>query len=332
MTAVVRKLENKGGQKIGLEFLPFYDSPTEEITWDIITAKNPLASFRAVDGEAEIVGRQGFQRAYADVASIARKERFNVSDLRKIREAGMLPIVDGSTSLVAQMGAAAKKKIREALQRCKDAVDNRIEWLQVSALLGKIDSPSGSKIKFSVDYGVTGGQTGIVPTNLWSDTTNATPLKDIQDWQELVLTNTGILLDTIIMSRKALNYIKDNAKLQTIFQYTNPLQSIDMAKTIVQDNTGLKIRIYDSTYTNEAGTTVTRFLAENKIIMLPSTDILPEGVGKTARVAHPLSGYTQGYYSWTEEKKDPYGIEGGVGLDCFPMITHPEALLNAIVY
>jgi len=115
MTKVVRKLENKGGKKIGLGFLPFYDSATEETMWDVVRATNPLAKFRAVDGEAELVGRQAFDRAYADVVSIARKERFNMSDLRKIREAGMLPIVDGKISMVAQMAAESKEKIRQAL-------------------------------------------------------------------------------------------------------------------------------------------------------------------------------------------------------------------------
>jgi hypothetical protein len=102
------------------------------------------------------------------------------------------------------------------------------------------------------------------------------------------------------------------------------------AQEVIETNTGLKIELYDSTYTSEDGTTITRFLAENKIIMLSSG--LSDGIGDTARVMHPLADYTPGYYSWTEEKKDPYGIEAGVGLDAFPRIKHPEALFNAVVF
>lgn len=330
MTSVVRKLENKGGEKIGLNFLPFYDSPTEETMWDIVKAVNPLASFRAVDGEAELVGRQAFDRAYADVVSIARKERFNASDLRKIREAGMLPIVDGSVSLISQMATEAKRKIRTALDRCKTAIDNRLEWMQVNALLGKI-TYSGN-VKFDVDYGITPGQTGAVPTILWSTIATATPLDDIQSWQTTVLDNCGILPDTIIMSRKALRYIMNNTGLRTILQYTNPMLSLSKAKQLIEDNSSIKIVLYDTMYTSEDGATTSRILAENQIIMLPSAAILPEGVGDTARVAHPLSGYTPGYYTWNEEKKDPYGIYVGVGLDAFPRIKHPEVLFNATVF
>jgi len=332
MTQVVRKLEKKGGKKIGLDFLPFYDSPTEETMWDIIRAVNPLASFRAVDGEAELVGRQAFDRAYADVVSLARKERFNTSDLRKIREAGMLPVIDGTQSLVSQMANEAKRKIRAALERCKNAVDNRLEWMQINALLGKIDSPSGSNVKFSVDYGVTGGQTGVVPSVLWSTVASATPLDDIQSWQTTVLDNCGILPDTVIMSRKALRYIMNNTAIRTMMQYTNPMMSLSKAKEVIQDNADINIILYDTMYTDEVGTTTSRFLAENKIIMFPSRAILPEGVGDTARVGHPLANYTPGYYSWSEEKKDPYGVFAGVGLDAFPRLKHPEVLFNAIVF
>lgn len=327
MTKVVRKLENKGGAKIGLSWLPFYESATEETMWDIVRAASPMANFRAVDGEAELGGKMAFDRAYADVVSIARKERMNVSDLRKIKEAGMLPIVEESPSLISMMAAESKKKIRAALERSKMAIDNRLEWMQVNALLGKV-SYTG-KIIFNVDYGIPNGQTGIVPSTLWSDTANATPLENIITWQDLMLTGSGIIPDTIIMSRKALNYIRKNTKVQDILKYTSPMLSMKAAKNYIEENAGVTVVLYDTTYTAEDGNGTTRFLEENTIIMLPSASVLPEGLGDTARVAHPLANYSPGYYTWQETKQDPYGLELGVGMDAFPRIMHPEALLNA---
>ena len=331
MTKVVRKL-NKDvmANRIGLQYLPFEDFPTEEITWDVVRSVSPIASFRAVDGEAELVGRAAFDRSYADVVSIAQKERFNASDLRKIREAGELPTVDGKVSLVAQMGQKAKRKVRQAIDRLNLAVNNRLEWMQINALQGSI-SFSGA-VKFDVDYGIPGDQNNLTPTNNWDDTDNSTPLKDLQDWQLKVQENSGVLLDTVIMSRKALNYIKDSASLTTVMKYSNPLLSVKRAREVIEDNTGLKIVIYDATYSDKDGTTFTRFLANNKIIMLASQDALPDGIGKTARVGHPLANYRPGHYTWQETVKDPYGLEIGVGLDAFPMIQHPEALLNATVF
>ena len=330
MTEVVRKLENKGGKKIGLDFLPFYDSATEETMWDIVRATNPLAKFRAVDGEAELVGRQAFDRAYADVVSIARKERFNTSDLRKIREAGMLPVVDGKISLASQQGAEAKRKIRAALERCKNSIDNRLEWMQINALLGKIEYKGD--VAFSVDYGVTGGQSGVAPTIPWSTVATSTPLDDILLWQETVEDNCGMRPDTIIMSSKALRYIASSASLRNTLQYTGAMFAPKKAKEFVESELDVNIILYNSRYTSENGLTTTRFLAEDKIIMLPSSNILPEGLGDTARVGHPLANYTPGYYTWTKEEQDPYGVFAGVGLDAFPRVKHPEVLFNADVF
>ncbi len=331
MAKVVRKLnKDVTSKRIGLEYLPFEDFPTEEITWDVVRSVSPIANFRAVDGEAELVGRAAFDRAYADVVSIAQKERFNASDLRKIREAGELPIVDGKISLASQMGKKAKRKVRNAIDRLNLAVNNRLEWTQINALLGKI-SFSGD-VKFDVDYGIPAAQSGKVPSNLWSDTDNSTPLADLQAWQLEVQEESGALLDTVIMSRKALNYIKDSASLTTVMKYTNPLLSVEKAREVIEDNTGLKIRIYDATYSDKDGKTFTRFLAADTIIMLASKDSLPDGIGRTARVGHPLANYKPGHYTWQETVKDPYGLEVGIGIDAFPMIKHPEALLNAKVY
>lgn len=330
MTKVVNKLENKGGKKIGLEFLPFYDVATEKLQWDIMRAANPMANFRAVDGESELVGRRAFDRGYAEIVSMSIKERFNTSDLRAIREAGMLPVVDNNPSMIAQMGAEAKKKLRQALERCKTAVDNRVEWMAINALLGKIEF--SGKVKFSVDYGITPGQTGIIPSVLWSTTASADPLGDIQTWQDLVQENTGIVPNTIIMSRAVLRLISKNTTVRDAMKYTNPVLNLAAAKKFIEDNTEVtNVIVYDSMYTDNDGGNSTRFLDESYIIMLPGKDQLPDGVGDIARAGHPLANYQPGYYTFQKEEIDPYGVFVGVGLDAFPRITHPEVLLNAKV-
>lgn len=330
MTAVVRKLQDIGGKKIGLSFLPWYESATEETMWDIVRAVSPMANFRAIDGEAEIVGEQAFDRAYADIVDIAVKTRFNASDLRKIKEAGMLPVVDGAPSFVQKQADEAKRKIRRAIERLKLRVDNRVEWLQINALQGTISFTG--KVIFSVDYAIPGDQKGLSPTTPWSTHASADPLGDLQAWQQVVLENSGVLPDVVIMSRKALNHAMYATTMRDAMKYTNPILSIKKTLEFLEDNAGIKVVLYDAKYTDETGTTRSRFLAEDKIIMLPSASELPEGVGDTATVGHPLADYAPGYYTWQETKKDPYGLEVGVGISAFPRITHPEALLVADVF
>jgi len=331
MVEVVRKMHSDIAiPRIGLDYLPFKDVATEEVTWDIVRAASPMADFRAVDGESKIRGKRAFDRGYADVVSISEKERFTTTELRKIREAGKLPTVDGTKSLISQQGADAERKIRDSLSDMKLSIDNRIEWMQINALLGTISY--AGRVKFDVDFAIPGNQTGVTPTTAWSDTANSNPLEDIQTWQIQVQDEFGILLDEVIMSRKTLNYISQNENLQNVMQYTIPMLSVEKAKEVIEDNAGIKIRVYDAAYTDIHGDNRTRFLPQNKIIMLPSKEQMPEGLGKTFRTGHPLADYTPGYYTWQEPKSDPYGLEVGVGMDCFPAIQHPEALFNADVW
>jgi len=88
--------------------------------------------------------------------------------------------------------------------------------------------------------------------------------------------------------------------------------------------------VYDANYTvlNEDGTkTSTRFLDANKLIMYA-----PQDLGSTLTCPHPHADYSTGFYGWEEDKTDPYGHEVGVGITCFPLIRHPELLLNSTLY
>jgi major capsid protein E len=327
MTKVVNKINTDvQAARIGLQFFPWENSATEEITWDIVKAASPLANFKSMDGESEIRGKRAFAQGYASVVCLSQKERFNASDLRKLREAGMLPVVDGVASMAAQQGQAVKKKITKSLTEMKIAIDNRVEWMQINALLGKIEYDG--KVSFDVDFAIPGDQTGLVPDDLWSDAANSTPIADIQGWKQSVRDEQGLELDTIIMSSKSLHYIALNEELRTTMQYTNPLFSDEKTKQLVENEVGVSIMIYDAKYTDEQGDNLTRFLPEAQIIMIASKS----KVGVTFRIGHAHANYVPGHYTWQETKTDPYGLEVGVGLDAFPAVQSPETLLNATVF
>lgn len=334
VTEVVRKAENVGGQKIGEQFLPFYTVPTMETMWDVVHAVSPLADFRAKDGEAKIRGKQAFDRAYADLIDMAEKERFNASDVAIANMAGVFNQIDatkGQVPNIAEMlGNEKLKNMTNSVIALREAIENRLEWLRINALLGKI-SYSG-KVKFDVDYAIPGNQTGVTPSVAWSTVATSDPLGDILTWQEVVRDATGLTPDIVIMSSKALRYVMQSTALKTAMQYTNPLMSVAKAKEIIESNANVKIIAYDAQYTDEAGTTRGRYLAEDKIIMLPSKAVLPKGVGDVATMPHVLAGFQAGFYSWQKTEMDPYMLEIGVGLTAFPRIKHPEALFNAKVY
>ena len=333
MTEIVRKLSNIGGIKIGGDFLPFKEVPTEQTMWDVVRAASPMAEFRAIDGEAKLSGKKAFDRAYADLVDIAVKHRFNASDVRKINEGESIAIADpegGNRTLAYKMAQEAKDKVRGQLEDLRNRVDNRVEWMRINALRGEINY--AGEIVFNVDYGIPGDQKGLVPSALWSSYNTSTPLADIQEWQQIVGEATGIFPDTLIISRKALFHASQSESINNVLKYTTPVLSIKAAKEYLEDNAEITIVMYDTRYSDENGSASYRFLPENAFIMVPSKSQLPEGVGDTATTGHPLADFEPGYYTWQDTKKDPYGLEVGVGLSAFPRIIHPEAIATGTLF
>lgn len=333
MTAVVEKLEYKGGPLIGSRFLPFKNVATMKTFWDVLSTVNRMASIRSIDGEAELKGRVAYDRMYADMTDIAEKETFKASEIIEAKLAGELSeIKEGMEGqLMKSKKAAFDLKVREALERIKKSILNRVEYLQVNALMGEISYNEGG-VQIEVDYGIPGDQKNLTPEVAWSTVETADPLADIQAWQAIVEDKTGITPKVLIMSITALRYISKNSAIRDALKYTSPIFSVSAVKRFIEEEAGVEIVTYDTKYTDETGGNTERFMPVNKLIMLPSAEDLTDGIGDTAQTGHPHNGFVPGFYNWEESKQDPYGVTVGVGRICFPRIKHPDAILTADLF
>jgi len=336
LTRVVNKI--KISSHLGEEFLPFKPVPTEKTIWDVVEADMGMAKFVAPDAESPLVDKRKIDQVIATIASIREKERFIESDLRAIREAGELPIVEDSPTLMNALKTQAEQRLRDSLTRLKNRVANRLEWMRWQAMLGTVSYDDGDVI-FSVDYGIpAANKVTLSGTAVWSDTTNADPLKNINDWIDTYIDNqSGLAPTRMVMSRKSLGYIAQNAKIRDLLKYNNNINpevfgSPKMAQQLILNLTDIvKIHVYDSFYEDASGTSL-RYLAQNKIIMLPEPVTNGETLGDVADGPHPHNNYKPGLYTWTETKKDPYTTFVGVGRECFPRIFHPDWIFVATVY
>ena len=331
MLEVVRELL-PSDDFVGTTILPMKDEATEKVMADLILTNSGIANYRAADAEAELKGKDILQQIILEIADIAKKERFNTTDVQAIREAGELPVLDDAPTLIAQIGAQARVKFRESLEELRRQCDNRIEWHSIQALLGTISVTS--PVVFSVDFGIPSTQTGLTPTVQWDTTATSTPSDDLVAWQETVNDATGVVPDGCLMSRKALLYASKAAAFRDVVKQAGEfLFSIKQVKSLLQDHTGLAISIYDAMYHTRASTgtlTSTRMLDYHKIILYPSNLPTP-GLGRNLTCPHPHGNYQPGFYTWDDTKKDPWGYEVGVGIKCFPVIYQPRTLLNATV-
>lgn len=327
MQAIVEAIK-PGGSFIGEQFFPIEMEPTEESIWDIVKPGEGLASLRAADGEARLMQGKSFDRKIASVTDMAAKRRLNISDIRAIREAGEMPIIENS--LVGQMRARAERRITRELGRMRTVVENRLEWARINALMGSISyTDTSSNLKVDIDYGIPADQTDLSPSVDWDTIATSNPLADIQTWIEKVTETTGIVPTTAIMSRKALYYAGQSTLLRGEFKYTNPILTAKDVQSLFLDRLGLNVITYEARYWEND--VAYRFLPVNKLILVPDVAVL-NGIQRfadTAVVPHPLNDYKGSYYVWNDEKKDPWGIEVGVGLTALPRIYQPETLLTA---
>ena len=206
------------------------------------------------------------------------------------------------------------------------------------AILGEITYNDGDVI-FSVNYSIPAdNKVTLSGTEMWSDTTNSDPVKDINDWIDTYIeTNKGLAPTRMYLSRKTLGYLAQNEKVRSLLKFSghmntdafgSPKQAIKLITTMTDIT---KVIPYDSFYEDSSGDSQ-RFLPQNKVILMPEPVTNGESLGDVADGPHPHNNYKTGLYTWKQVKKDPYTTFIGVGRECFPRILHPEWIFIATPY
>lgn len=110
-------------------------------------------------------------------------------------------------------------------------------------------------------------------TDKWSDTTNSDPLDDVSNAIDTVEANTGERPEIMIVSKKTMNYLKQNAKIRSAILAQNSTANIFMTDARVQEifNTelGIRIIVYTKQYKKEDGT-VAKFYPDGYATLVPN--------------------------------------------------------------
>jgi hypothetical protein len=299
---------------IGLELIaPFMGVETDDVIFNYAQGlTDGLSPARAEDAESELSQRDDtfLSEGRASVIDWAIKDHYSASDVNRyrewlliqqtIRDTQNLPLTANS----ATEGWANKLARDTAIRRRK--LDNRLEWLIMSALSAGLITYNDGKIKFTVDFGRPATQTTaaasvlVDPTGQGvpnitfgaSDWTKADgtgdPIGDILNLQNWMYDVYGVRLNRAIASRRFLSLLWNSNRFQArtgLVAAGSPLSSpIDpkylmdgwspqAAQIIIENATGIKFIEYDAVYrTRPVGSnTVTnnRFLPQNQVIFLP---------------------------------------------------------------
>lgn len=334
---------------IGLNIVPWLPVQSDDVIFEYAKGlTDGLAPARAEDAESELAQKDDtfVGQGRASVIDWSLKDHYSASDVSRYREALIIAEqVRDTQSLpltVNSMTEGFQAKMARDTARRRRKLDNRIEWLIMSALSTSQIAYNDGKIKFTVDYGRPAGQQAQAPASGTYAGTTHDPIGDVLKVQQFMYDTYGVRIDRAIASRKFLNSLWASAKFVPLTGFTSgadpnyliPGWSPQAAIDAVAAATGITFIEYDSVYrTRPIGSnTVTnnRFLPQNRVIFLPNEQDLAEfsetelGFGKTLTSPHPEGNWASGFYEWEQSTKDPWGHDVGTGVKAFPVFPHMD--------
>jgi hypothetical protein len=339
---------------IGLQLFPWMEVASDDVIFDYAKGlTDGLAPARAEDAESELAQKDllfgGTGRA--SVIDWALKDHYSASDVTRYRENVMVQArLGGELNLPLTVGSMvsdfqAKIAREDALRRRK--LDNRIEWMVMTAMSAGVLSYNDGKIIFSVDYNRPSNQQAQAPTGaLFSAGTTHDPIGEFLAVQEFMYDTHGVRITRALTSRKVIQSFMNSDRFiaRSGLVNTSGSDPVDLnylmdgwgpqaALQVVERATGIQFIEYDSVYrTRPVGsTTITnnQFFPQNRILFLPDPNDVAEignelGLGRVLTSPHPEGNWQPGFYEWEQETKDPWGLNRGTGVKAFPVFPHMD--------
>lgn len=148
-------------------------------------------------------------------------------------------------------------------------LETRFEWMRWQCLTGNLLVPKTLNMPARmIDYGVPAANKPTASV-LWSNTTTADPLADIDKWV-LLFRGSGARAKRIIVNKKVDILIKQNAKIRELIKTSlgkEVVTSESLAAIVDQELNGLEYEVYDGGYIDEAGNFLP-FIPDNAVIIL----------------------------------------------------------------
>lgn len=345
---------------IGLaQIAPFLDVETDEVIFDYIAGgfSDGLAPARAEDAEAELAQKDDltYGQGSASVIDWSFKDRYTASDVTRYRDSLLLQQAAAGITSQLNFNFAGRtvedfqKRIARHDNRRKRFLDNRLEWLIMSAIENGSISFNDGKIKWTVNYNRPSGQQNQAPASGLYNTTTFDPIGDFLAMNQYMYDLYGVRMKRAITSRKVLDTFWKSDRFTALTGLVSPgtvgATKVDpnylmngwgpqAAIDIIERVTNVKFIEYDSVWRSRARGSTTwvnnRFLSEKKIFFLPDPADLTEiddtviGFAKTLTSPHPEGAWTSGFYEWEDETRDPWAHVRGSGIKAFPVFPYLE--------
>lgn len=214
-----------------------------------------------------------------------------IDEMERIQEEDWMKLHSADENIALSAGASLVDRGRILRLRNERATE-KLRWQAFSGQVTVV-YPTGSTLL--VDYGLTATHKPTVAT-LWSDTTNADPVADIQAWSEVIAADTGFYGNKVHMNSVVYDLLIRNAKIKNAINFYAPSANTifrprreDLLNLFTSFATDVEIVVYDNGY-REVGAagigvgSITKYLPNGRVMM--TTDYTVDGVN----IADTLDG------------------------------------------
>jgi hypothetical protein len=233
----------------------------------------------AFDTKATIRSREGFKILATEMAF------FKESMVVKEQDEQDIMRVQDSADPFAQEVLNRVFNDAETLIEGADVVPERMRMqLLSSCYVDQSSNPHGPNISiaangatYSYDYDpdgtyATNNYIKLTGTSVWSDTTNADPIKNIQDAILAVEARTGSRPTKMIVSLQTMNYLIANKNIRSYVLAQNSSANIYMnekrVKAAIKEELNIDVIVYSKQFKTEDGT-VTKFFPDGFATLVP---------------------------------------------------------------
>lgn len=215
-----------------------------------------------------------------------------LDEMERITEEDWMKLNSNDENIAKSAGASLVDRGR-ILQLRNLRATEKLRWTAFQGGVATIQYPTGDQVL--VDYSFPSGHNPTLST-LWSDSTNADPVTDIQNWSEQIAADSGFYGNRIHMNSKTYNYLINSTKIKNAINYYAPSANTiyrprreDLLNLFTSFATDVQIVIYDNGYRDTGATTIgvgsiTKYLPDGYVLM--TTDYSLDGVN----IADTLDG------------------------------------------
>lgn len=245
-------------------------SSTKYVDIDIVKGKRRLAPFVSPKNQGKMVERIGFTTNTYEPPYVKPK-MITTADLFLRRQAGETIYGAQKTSQ-----ERAEEQLGKDLMELSEMITRREEWMAAQLLQTGAVTVSGDGVSDTIDFGMAvSHKITLTGNDLWSDQTNSTPLEDLRAWRRLIMKDSGMTPNVVVMGSDALDAFLDHpsvtGKLDTRRIDLGMIDPTTFPNGAIYYGTikdvALDLWVYDEWYLDDSTGTETPMIGTKKVIM-----------------------------------------------------------------